>query len=521
MSWPPDDSSSYNLFYCSFVRRNWRMGLTILCSFNFWTLGFTPVPEICSNAFTILFLFLFSIEFCTSRGLSRFDIVRQSIYSTASSTSWDRYSFMAPSLVTHRRPGSDGVIAAHKKFVRQSMCEADRESMLSDSFGMDDSYADLSYADSSSVGACSMDDRISISNRSEQRMRAGTPSPRLTHVDGASGNSNSHKFMFKKQNSDSGLYCSGAKNSDKLLNVTKQFFPDNSGKKVSTSSQPELQLNVNGYPDTQSKTNGNSRYTNDQKVYTHSESIIHGRNTKRKTNERYPFSASPLLALKQHASESDVNSGDLNLSSNKHTTVITVTMPKLRRSRSSDQVVKDGVEEMHPDSDTVLNSYSAHVSSSTHASNITDLHNDAVASGVNLKTGLDDKRIKTFIEVPNSDFRNLPVCNDDFIPVDKGRQSPQDDSPLNNGRQSLQDYSRLNNGRQSLQDYSPLNSGRQPRHNHDLTTKDRLSPQDSIEECSSCASQADSEISYLSVSSSVTKMSSYVYINPKDENTKF
>ncbi|XP_033728783.1 uncharacterized protein LOC117317923 isoform X2 [Pecten maximus] len=94
-------------------------------------------------------------RYCESKGISRYDDIRRSVYSTTSSSSWDCYSVLSAQAfgnfpkVKHHIPKvmisgdrfSDGVLVPS---------EDDMGSLLNESLGLEDSYCDISYADSDS-----------------------------------------------------------------------------------------------------------------------------------------------------------------------------------------------------------------------------------------------------------------------------------------------------------------------------------------------------------------------------------
>lgn len=92
-------------------------------------------------------------RYCESKGISRYDKIRQSVYSTTSSSSWDRYSVLSSQAVgnfprvQHHIPK---VMITGDRFSDVVRCDDDTGSLLSDTLGFDDTYCDISYADSDS-----------------------------------------------------------------------------------------------------------------------------------------------------------------------------------------------------------------------------------------------------------------------------------------------------------------------------------------------------------------------------------
>ncbi|OWF35855.1 General receptor for phosphoinositides 1-associated scaffold protein [Mizuhopecten yessoensis] len=90
-----------------------------------------------------------------SRGISRYDNIRQSVYSTASSSSWDRYSVLSSQNISNFPKAQQSlpkILISGDRFSDNVLVygEEDTGSLLSETLCLADSYCDTSYADSES-----------------------------------------------------------------------------------------------------------------------------------------------------------------------------------------------------------------------------------------------------------------------------------------------------------------------------------------------------------------------------------
>ncbi|XP_060064283.1 cytohesin-interacting protein-like isoform X2 [Ylistrum balloti] len=130
-------------------------------------------------------------RYCENKGISRYDDIRRSVYSTASSSSWDRYSVLSSQVVSNfpkNRHNIPKVMVSGEGYCEGTLVhdEEDSGSILSESFGLEDSYCDISYADSDSDSVSGL--RFTCDGHSVNSGSLGSFRSQKNNLIGAHGN---------------------------------------------------------------------------------------------------------------------------------------------------------------------------------------------------------------------------------------------------------------------------------------------------------------------------------------------
>lgn len=211
---------------------------------------------------------------CDGGVIRRHDAVRQSMYSTASNSSWDRYSVLSSHITTNPKPlQSDS-----------ALCDYDASFLLNESVGLDDSYLDLCYADSDSDNSTGLN--FQCDDRSVQSESLG----RSEILDPCSGPPDSSDILDSNTKVDvQNQICEPSDEESQINSNTKDQVcepsnveslvckPSNVESQVCEPSDMESQVDTNTKGQIYSSTNGqvgDSTKTPDIKIHNKIESQV-------------------------------------------------------------------------------------------------------------------------------------------------------------------------------------------------------------------------------------------------------